>query len=71
MNLQYHITVPDISSSPNGLLILGILRAQLVSEELAFIATYEAPVASADTAVRVNTSTELMQFSACNLAVVQ
>ena len=51
--VQYHMTVPSKSLSPDGLLVLGILKAQLASDELTIPAMYEAPIASANTAIKV------------------
>ena len=51
--VQYHMTVPSKALSPDGLLVLGILKAQLSSDELTTPAVHEAPIASADTAIQV------------------
>ena len=51
--MQYHMTVPSKALSPDGLLVLGILKVQLASDELTTPAVYEAPIASANTAIKV------------------
>ena len=51
--VQYYITVPSKALSPVGLLVLGILKAQLSSDELTTPAVHEAPITSADTAIQV------------------
>jgi len=53
--VQYHVTVFDRSASSDGLPILGMLGAQLTSDNLAIPASYEVPVASTNTAVKVDT----------------
>lgn len=52
--VQYHVTVFDRSASSDGLPILGMLRAHLTSDNLAVPALYEVPVASTNTALKVN-----------------
>ena len=54
-DIQYHVVVP-YRPSPHGLPIFGMLRAQLTSDVLAQPASYEAPIASANTAVQVPVS---------------
>ena len=57
-DIQYHVVVP-YRPSPHGLPIFGMLRAQLISDVLAQPASYEEPIASANTAVQVPVNVQL------------